>query len=114
MLIKTKDQFHEYNYLALAMIIFFIGRALCQVSDFVLGRPFQLPKTVPLLGLPTNIRLGWKSLPGTNTQAHYLSRPSSAQYLSEQKMFNVEVRRGRSEAEMRRGRNGAIKYVVKS
>jgi hypothetical protein len=25
-----------------------------------------------LLGLPTNIRLGWKSLPGTNTLAYYI------------------------------------------
>jgi hypothetical protein len=24
-----------------------------------------------LLASPTNIRLGWKSLPGTNTQANY-------------------------------------------
>ncbi len=55
---------------------------------FVLGKPFQpslmfvneaeayLSETVLLkripLALPTNIRLGWKALPGTNTLAYYI------------------------------------------
>ncbi len=29
------------------------------------------PLSVRLLGLPTNNKLGWKSLPGTNTLAYY-------------------------------------------
>ncbi len=50
---------------------------------FVPGKPFQLslmfagkagayPRVEHLKGaLPTNIRLGWKGLPGTNTLAYY-------------------------------------------
>jgi len=37
---------------------------------------------VPLKGrflaLPTNIRLGWKGLPGTNTLAYYQNSPKKA------------------------------------
>ncbi len=51
---------------------------------FVLGKPFQpslmfavkavaYPSEAPFryLASPTNIRLGWKGLPGTNTLAYY-------------------------------------------
>jgi len=36
---------------------------------FVFGKPFQL--SLMLLASPTNIRLGWKGLPRTNTLAYF-------------------------------------------
>jgi hypothetical protein len=37
------------------------------------GTPFKDPtiRGIILLDLPTNIRLGWKSVPGTDTLAYY-------------------------------------------
>ena len=45
---------------------------LSVLAPFIPGRTLQ-PSLMfpPALALPTNIRLGWKRLPGTNTLAYY-------------------------------------------
>jgi hypothetical protein len=59
----------------------------------------EAPLYVRLLALPTNIRLGWKGLPGTNTLAYY-----EYSYITDVKVFiilgpgingNYQFRRGR-------------------
>jgi hypothetical protein len=45
----------------------FIRKARAYLSD----TPFWSPLMGRLLALPTNIRLGWKGLLRTNTQAYY-------------------------------------------
>ncbi len=46
----------------------FVGKA----SAYLSGTPFRYPTLGGrLLVLPTNIRIGWKGLPRTNTLAYY-------------------------------------------
>ncbi len=45
----------------------FAGKAWACPVKHISGTPLK----GKLLALPTNIRLGWKSLPGTNTLAYY-------------------------------------------
>ncbi len=47
--------------------LMFAGKARAYPSEALSGAPLY----GKLLALPANIRLGWKGLPGTNTQAYY-------------------------------------------